>query len=81
VKDNVTLNLVQISLEASIAAVGILFIVTWNTKLTNRTISDVCRTAVNISQSDADQADLMYQMKNPRPGELSMNLLISAVVA
>jgi len=40
-------------------------------------ISDVCK----ISGADADQANKIYQIKNPRPGEMNMSLLISAVVA
>ena len=81
VKDNVTLNFIQICLEASIAAVGIIFILLWNEPTTNHMISKMCSQATGISSADAELADKVFQMKNPRPGELNLNLLISAVVA
>jgi hypothetical protein len=69
------------SLEASIAAVGFLVIMIWNGEVTNTMVSDVCGKATTVGAGDATMADKIYQIKNPRAGELNMNLLISAVVA
>lgn len=57
VKDNVTLNLIQMCLEASIATVGILFIMTWNTPITNRVVSETCGKAITVGSGDANMAD------------------------
>ena len=65
------------TLETSIIVVGMLVIILWNGETTNTMISDVCK----ISGNDAEQANKIYQIKNPREGEMNINLLISAVVA
>ena len=52
VKDNVALNVVQIALEASIAAVGILFLYTWSSSNNNTIISDTCGRVITISGVD-----------------------------
>ena len=44
-------------------------------------VSDTCKKAISVNAVDADQADLMYQLKYPKEGELNMILLISGVVA
>ena len=53
VKDNVTLNLIQIGLEGSITAAGIIFILFWNEPISNHIISNTCSQVVNISPVDA----------------------------
>jgi len=53
VKDNVTLNLIQICLEASITAAGIVFILLLNEPITNKMISKTCSKVVDISPVDA----------------------------
>jgi len=42
VKDNVTLNYIQMGLEFSIVLVGVLVIIIWNGATTNTMISDTC---------------------------------------
>jgi hypothetical protein len=64
-------------LETSIVIVGTLVIILWNEDATNTMVSDVCQ----VTGLDASQANKVYQMKNPRSGEMNINLLISAVVA
>ena len=80
VKDNVALNVIQISLEGSIAAVGILFLYAWSSTDNNTVISDTCGRVISINGADKLQADKMYTMKNPREGELNLNLIISTIV-
>ena len=42
VKDNVTLNYIQMGLETSIVIVGILVILLWNGTVDNTMVSDIC---------------------------------------
>lgn len=44
VKDNVTLNYIQMGLETSIVLVGVLVIFIWNESATNTMVSDKCGT-------------------------------------
>ena len=68
-------------LEASIAAVGIIFILIWNTSENNTVISKTCGKVASIAPNNALFADRVYTMKNPRKGELNLNLIISTVIA
>lgn len=54
VKDNVNLNYVQIALEASIAAVGIIFMYLWSATNLNTVISDTCGRVITITNEDKE---------------------------
>lgn len=81
-KDNVTLNLSQISLEFSMVITSILFIVMFNNHNYNTLISDMCGPYVEMSAQVIDDVDHMFTMRNPREkeGELDFKLIISIII-
>lgn len=80
-KDNVTLNYGQMSIEASISAVGIIFLIQYNQSNINNLISDVCgRVIPDISPEDSYVIDKMFTMRYPREGELNFKLIASTII-
>lgn len=80
-KDNVTLNYGQMSIEASISAVGIIFLIQYNQSNINNLISDVCgRVISDISAEDSYVIDKMFTMRYPREGELNFKLIASTII-
>ena len=80
-KDNVTLNYGQMSIEASISAVGIIFLIQYNQSNVNNLISDVCgRVIPDISPEESYVIDKMFTMRYPREGELNFKLIASTII-
>lgn len=80
-KDNVTLNYGQMSIEGSISAVGIIFLIQYNQTNVNTLISDVCgRVIPGISPEDQYVIDKMFTMRYPREGELNFKLIASTII-
>ena len=60
IKDNVTLNYVHLSLETSIAVIGLLCINLWNNVKVNSVISDTCGRVGTVS--GANSIDKVYSL-------------------
>jgi len=63
-KDNVSLNIVQLSLETSIIFSSVIFIFMFNNTNYNTLISDTCSPYMEIPEKT--DIDHMYTMRNPR---------------
>jgi len=79
-KDNVTLNVVQIGLEASITVSSFIFIIMYSNTSFNTLISDTCGKYIEIDAETINDVDHMYTMRNPRQGELDFRLIISIII-
>ena len=81
VKDNVSLNVGLMLLELSIAFTGISFIVMVNKERVLNTLnSDVCGRVLDVDPLQKDNADKMYTLLNPAPGEFEFRLLMSIIM-
>ena len=67
-KDNVTLNVSIIFLEASITLVGALYIFTFSSDLDNTLISDQCSPLMTLDPQQKINIDKVYGLLNPLPG-------------
>lgn len=69
------------SLEASISAVGMIFLIQYNQTDVNTLISDVCGNLIpDISTEDKFMIDKMYSMRYPQEGALNFKLIASAII-
>ena len=69
------------SIEASISAVGIIFLIQYNQANLNTLITDVCgRVIPEISPEDSYAIDKMFTMRYPREGELNFKLIASTII-
>jgi len=81
VKDNVTLNVSQIFLEASIATVGLLYIITYNSSAINNLLSDTCRSVIpELTTDQAFALDKVFTLTNTLKGEMNFKYILSVVI-
>ena len=81
IKDNVQLNYGQLFLEGSIAAVGVLFIISYNSAVLNPLISDGCmRVLPDMTAAEVYAADKIFTLTNTVAGELNFKYILSLLI-
>jgi len=79
-KNNVALNINQISLELTCVVTGILIIQLYQNTKFNTLLTDTCSKVMEISEADTQIIDKVYTMRNPREGEANFKILMSVVI-
>jgi len=80
VKDNVTPNISLMSLELSIALVGVLFILCFNASEVNTVSSDVCSQHMTLTATQISEVDKVYSLANTQTGELNFRYIMSMLI-